>query len=167
MRKTIEDHKHEIIEALVTARSSVLRAVVSVPPERLHEVFLGVWSVQDLLAHLVGWDYTNLQAVQEILAGRYPTFFQNYDIDWQSYNARLVQEYKIEPFDLLVAKAADSHQCLVSLLQSTPAGQLVKGKARSEKGRTVTIRTLLQVEANDERVHAEQVKAFLSSELRL
>jgi len=158
MQKTIEDHKRELIDTLVAARRGILETVNSLHPDQLDDVYLGVWSIKDLLAHLVGWDHTNLLAVQEILAGTYPTFFQNYDKDWQSYNARLVQEYKIEPFDHLLAEVTDSHQRLLGLLESLPADTLVKGKARSEKGRTVTIRTLLRAEANDERVHAEQIK---------
>jgi hypothetical protein len=166
MRKTIDDHKHELIEALVSARRSILDEVASLPFERLDEVFLGVWSVKDLLAHLVGWDHTNLQAVQEIVAGEPPAFFRNYDKDWQSYNARLVQEYKTEPFDVLLAEITDSHQFLVGYLASLPAKMLVEGKVRNEKGRTITIRNLLRVEASDERIHAEQIKAFISTKLK-
>lgn len=172
MRKTIEDHKNELIDALVAARNGVMKAVASLPPDRVDKIFLGVWSVNDLLAHLVGWDYTNLQAVQEILAGRYPTIFQNYDKDWRSYNARLIEEYKpvgsngSESFSIILDETADSHKRLVSFLESLSAENLVNGKARSEKGRTITIRNLLRAEANDERVHSEQIIAFFSSELK-
>jgi hypothetical protein len=57
----------------------------------------------------VGWDTTNLQAIQEILAGQYPTFSQYFDRDWQSYNARLVEQYKKDPFAELLAEVERSH----------------------------------------------------------
>ena len=161
MRKTTEDHKRLWIDELVAARRSLLEAVNELPVERLDEVFLGSWSIKDLLAHLVGWDITNLQAIQEILAGQYPGFFQFYDKDWQSYNARLVGQYKIEPFAGLLAEVDASHRQLIEYLETLSAGELVDGKARSPKGRTITIRGLLRAEASDERQHAGQVRAMI------
>jgi len=162
MPKNIEDQKRELITSLVSARRCVLEASMVVPAERLDENFLGSWSLKDLLAHLVGWDFTNLRAVQEILAGQVPTFFQYYDKDWHSYNATLVAQYKREPFSELLAELEDSHLHLVSYLESCSADEVVKGKARNPKGRTVTIRNLLRVEASDECKHAEQVQGFFA-----
>ena len=71
-------------------------AAEELPPLLHDQVLLGIWTIKDLLAHLIGWDFTNLQAIQQILAGQYPTFFKYYDKDWQSYNARLVLEYRVE-----------------------------------------------------------------------
>lgn len=161
MRKSIDDHKRELIDNLTAARQGILDAVMAVPPDRLDDACVGFWSVKDLLAHLVGWDFTNLQAVEEILAGKRPGFFRHYDKDWQSYNARLVEKYKIEPFAALLAALADSHQHLVYFLEGLTARDVVKAKAGSETGRAVSVRTLLRAEASDERKHAEQVKVFL------
>ncbi len=160
MRKTIADRKTELIDELVEARNSLIRAAQLIPEEKCDEVFLGIWCIKDLLAHLIGWDVTNLQAVQEILSGQAPGFFLYYDKDWQSYNAGLVQEYRIEPFEALLAKAEESHAQWIQYLQTLPADDVVNGKSRSPKGRTITIRNLLVTEANDERKHAEQVRAF-------
>jgi uncharacterized damage-inducible protein DinB len=160
MRGATAEKKRQWIDELVAARRSLLEAVRALLGARQDEVFLGTWSVKDLLAHLVGWDATNLKAVQEILSGQYPAFFQFYDKDWHSYNARLVERYKIEPFAALLAEVEDSHRQLVGFLESLSAAELVGGKARSAKGRTVTIRGLLRAEANDERQHAGQVSAF-------
>lgn len=41
-------------------RRNSLDAASSPSPERQDEVFLGIWSVKDLLAHLAGWDVTNI-----------------------------------------------------------------------------------------------------------
>ncbi|HEC60845.1 MAG TPA: hypothetical protein ENI27_01170 [bacterium] len=85
--------KDEIISGLVEVRRKILEAASSLSPNQQNEVFLGVWSVKDLLAHLVGWDYINLEAVKEILAGQKPGFWEHYDRDSKSYNARLVEKY--------------------------------------------------------------------------
>ncbi len=159
-RKTVSDRKDEFIRELADARRGILELAREIPPQRLDEPFLGVWSIKDLLAHLIGWDFTNLQAIQEILDGTVPTFFRYYDKDWHSYNAGLVEKYKKEPFEALLAELNDSHHQLVTFLQALPPNDLVKGKARSEKGRTVTIRNLLQSESKDESDHAGQVRAY-------
>ena len=143
--------KDALIRGLVEARRKILEAASLLSLAEQDEVFLGVWSVKDLLAHLVGWDYTNLDAVQEILAGQKPGFWAHYDRDWQSYNAQLVAEYKREDFSELVAAVEASHQALIDYLQTVPADEYVKRKK---------IATLLRTEARDEEVHHRQVEAF-------
>ncbi len=143
--------KDKIIGGLVEARSKILEAASLLSPTERDEVFLGVWSVRDLLAHLVGWDYTNLNAVQEILAGQKPGFWAHYDRDWKSYNARLVAEYRRDDFSELVAAVEASHRALIDYLQMVPADAYVKRKQ---------IATLLRAETRDEEVHHRQVEAF-------
>jgi hypothetical protein len=120
-----------LVEDLVSARSAVLEAVDLLPASYMDEIFLGSWSVKDLLAHLVGWDVTNLQAVQGMLSA-------------------------------LLAEVDDSHRQLVAFLRGLGAEELVNGKARNERGNTVTIRTLLRAEASDELKHARQVSEFFA-----
>jgi|GEM_PF-1693035 len=156
----LDERKHQLIKGLVQARTKVLQAVWAVPPSRADEIFLGIWSLQDLLAHLEGWDYTNLQAVQEILAGKPPTFFQYADKDWRSYNQRLVEQYKRPSLEQLLAELDASHRQLIAYLESLPARDVANGKVKRETGRSVTIRNLLQAEARDETKHAEQVRIY-------
>ena len=46
--------KEEIIAGLIAARGKILEVAEALPAEKQDEVFLGVWSLKDLLAHLVG-----------------------------------------------------------------------------------------------------------------
>jgi hypothetical protein len=112
-------------------------------------VFLGTWTVKDMLAHLVGWDDTNLRAVQAILASQRPGFWEHYDRDWKTYNARLVAEFGQDDFAELVASVEESHRKLIDFLQTIPADEYVRQKK---------IVTLLCAEIQDENVHYEQVK---------
>lgn len=162
MANNREKRKEEIISDLTSARQSVLAEMALLTEGQLNEPCVGIWCVKDVLAHLIGWDYTNLQAVQEILAGQRPTFFQYYDKDWRSFNAHLVAIYRKEPFGEHIKEAETSHQQLVGFLQSLPAEKLVNGKSPREQGRTITIRNLLKSEAADERKHAEKIHAFFA-----
>lgn len=153
-----------LLVELAAARLSVLDAARTLPPDRLDEAFLGTWSVKDLLAHLIGWDITNLCAIQEMLEGNYPSFFQYYDTDWKSYNARLVQMHRVEPFSALLQAVERSHQQLLTFLQALPEETFLSLKVVRPGGkRTLAARTLLAAEARDERIHAAQVEAFFKN----
>ena len=143
--------KDEIISGLVAARSRVLDSAISLPPQAQDEAFLGEWSVKDLLAHLVGWDYTNLTAVEEILAGQKPGFWACHDRDWQGYNAQLVAKHRRDDFSELVATAEQSHRELIDYLQTVQADQYLKRKQ---------IGSLLRAEAKDEEEHHRQIEEF-------
>jgi hypothetical protein len=145
--------KDGIISGLVAARSKILDEANSLSPAAQDEVFLGEWSVKDLLAHLVGWDYTNLTAVQEILAGQKPGFWTHYDRDWKSYNAQLVAQYRRDDFTELVAAVEQSHRTLIDYLQTVPADEYVKRKQ---------IARLLRAETKDEEEHHRQIEALKS-----
>ena len=143
--------KDEVIGGLVGARTKILHAVRLLSQTQQDEAFLDEWSVKDLLAHLVGWDHTNREAVGQILAGTKPSFWAHYDRDWQSYNARLVAEHRREDFAEMIAMVEQSHRELIDYLQAIPADEYVKRKP---------IGTLLRAEASDEEEHYRQIEAF-------
>ena len=144
--------KDAVIGGLLKARRKILHTAGLLSAAQQDEVFLGVWSVKDLLAHLAGWDYTNMRAVQEILAGQKPTFWAHYDRDWRSYNARLVAEYRRDDFAELLALLKESHQKLIEFLQALPADEYLKRKR---------IASLLRLEIRDCEEHHRQVEDFI------
>jgi hypothetical protein len=147
--------KYEIIHGLGEVRRLILESASQLSPTEWDQTFLGTWSVRELLAHLVGWDLTNLNAVKEIRAGQRPGFYAFYDRDWQSYNARLVAEHVKENLEELVTRAKRSHQELLDYLQAVPADEYIKRKS---------IVTLLQVEIKDEKTHHQQIEDFRTRE---
>lgn len=163
MRTTAEEKKRLLLNDLAAARRSIMDAAARLPTECLEAVFLGEWSIRDILAHLIGWDHTNRQAAAEILSGRYPSFFQHYDKDWASYNRELVMRYRHGTGEELLSATENAHRQLLDYLESLPANAIIGGKARSETGRTVTIRRLLIAETRDERDHARQIADFWES----
>jgi len=152
--------KDALIANLAEARKNILNAASALPAKQRDEIFLGSWSVKDLLAHLIGWDYTNIQAVKAILANKVPVFFSHYDKDWRTYNARLVTRYKLNNFRQLVRAVEKSHRDLITLLQSVPAKEFSKDRGLRSDGEKVTITRILQVELDDERVHHQQIVKF-------
>lgn len=112
------------------------------------------------MAHLIGWDYTNLRAVQVRLAGKYPSFFPGVRSQLAKLQPVAGRQYRKDSWPELLQVAAESHHQFVSFLQALTAEEVVNGKARKETGRSVTIRNLLRCEASDEERHSEQVSNF-------
>jgi len=156
--------KHELLSSLIETRVAILQTASGLFPDTRNTVFLGVWSVKDLIAHLVGWDFTNLAAVKDIQAGKLPEFYAHYDKDWKSFNAELVAKYKQDDFDELVALARDSHRQMITYLEGVPEKAFEKDfGVRSGRNYKVTIARLLRAELKDEKEHLEQIQRFAKS----
>jgi hypothetical protein len=153
--------KDEVISALIQARRRILDQAYRLPPEKRDQVFLGIWSVKDLLAHLIGWDYANTDAVKSVLEGELPEFYAHGDRDWATYNAFLVKRHKTKKYAELLYSLETSHRALMNLLATVPADEFGKDRGIRFQGYRVTIARLLQSEAEDEEEHARQIEAFV------
>ena len=161
MKRMPEAEKEQLIADLMGAREEVLTAAMAVRHEEQDTPFLGTWSAHDVVAHLAGWDYANLEAVGAIRSGCLPAFYDHYDHDWRTMNAELVSKHKQEMLEETVALARASHDALLAALAAVPAEDLIRDYGvRSPGRRRVTISMLLSAEARDERKHAEQIRAF-------
>lgn len=152
--------KDQIISGLIDTRNRILSAASELSPVEQDQVFLGIWSVKDLLAHLIGWDYANLEASQAVLEGELPGFYAYKDRDWTSYNARLVAEHRREEIEELLFSVEASHRKLINFLQSIPAEEFDRDRNVRFRRYKVTISRLLQAEMKDEERHYQQIKAF-------
>lgn len=153
--------KDKLLHNLTETRTAILHAASQLPPKAQNTVFLGIWSVVDLISHLVGWDFTNLAAAKDIQAGVLPEFYARYDKDWKSYNAELVAKYKRDEFGDLLALARDSHSQLIKYLENLPAEVFENDfGVRSVRNYKVTIDRLLLAEWKDEREHLGQIQRY-------
>ena len=161
MKQTAQIKKEQLVAEMMAARRELLDAVSALPEAEQDTVFVGYWTVKDVLAHLVGWDYANLEGIEAILAGRLPAFYAHYDPDWRAFNARLVGEFRRGCLAESIELAEASHRALLAVAQAVPADEFVKDHGvRSPGGRRVTIDMLLSAEATDERKHARQIEEF-------
>lgn len=153
--------RDQTITGLVSAREKILELAQLLPQEKRSEIFLGIWSAKDLLAHLVGWDYANMDSVHDIRAGKSPRIFEHYDKDWASFNARLVEQYKRENWKELIDAVQVSHNTLIEFLKHLAAEDFEKDfGVRSPRGRNITIAAHLQAEIDDEQIHYQQMKEW-------
>ncbi len=155
-----EKRKAHLISKLARARGALLDSARSLPPPKQSRVFLGVWSPRHILAHLIGWDCTNLQAVSELRRHKVPSFYKYHDKDWASYNSKLVARHNRGSFRQLLASAQKSHARLLAELRTLPAEEIIENRGVRFRGCTVTIERLLEAEAEDEQTHHRQLQGL-------
>jgi hypothetical protein len=152
--------KESVLSALIEARQNILAEVSKLSEAQQDQIFLGIWSVKDLLAHLIGWDETNLRAAKSILKGQVPSFYKHSDRDWQTYNATLVKKHKKDSLPELIAGARNSQKELIEFLQSIPPESFNRDFGVRFHGYKVTIQRLLEAETKDEQTHQRQITDF-------
>jgi len=152
--------KDQILSALVETRQNILAEASQFSEVEQNQVFLGIWSVKELLAHLIGWDETNIDAAKSILKGQLPAFYEHRDHDWQTYNAMLVKKHKRDSFQELLGAVKGSQKKLIEFLQTVPPEHFNKDFGVRFRGYKVTIQRLLEAECKDEQTHLQQITEF-------
>jgi hypothetical protein len=152
--------KAEMINSLAGVRACLLATAASIPEGQRFTPFLGDWSLMDLLAHIAGWDITNLQAVQDIQAGNMPRFYSQYDAEWQTYNATLVDLYRKTDFSEQLELVKNTHKELLRYLQGLPEQEFERDHGLRNGQSKVTIARLLDSEIEDEQTHCMDLEDF-------
>ena len=162
MKQSLDKKKTALLAGLRQVRSDIYSAALQSHPGEENIPFVGVWSLLDLLAHLAGWDITNRQAAQEILAGNLPTFYRYLGKDWADYNASLVSKYRVNSLTEMLAVMAKTHQALLADLETLPAQALFADHGVRRGSYRVIIGRLLEAERNDEVRHLQQIVEFIN-----
>lgn len=158
--------KSELMKRLQDVRERILELASSMEPQQHDEVYLGTWSARDMLAHLAGWDETNISAAGEILSGDIPSFYEHFDKGWAGYNSRLVSQYSRSDFSELLSLIKTTHSRLLQAIDEIPAPDLWQDRGIRARGWKVTIGRLLEAELKDEEEHHTQLRQFLEDGLK-
>ena len=163
MRSTVDEKKRLLLSEFSEWRKCVLDTAALIPSEYHDQPFLGVWSIKDLLAHLIGWDYSNIEAVKAVIEGKLPGFYGYIDKDWRSYNAHLVGLYKKGTVPELIKDAYVSHLALSAQVTDLPAKEMFGDKGVRSRGYKVTIARLIEADIKDAKIHSEQIREFIAN----
>ena len=161
-RLQLDTKKKTLLNELSQVRKDILIAARQFDPRQQEMVFIGSWSLLDLLAHLVGWDHTNKLAAQEIIRGKAPSFYGHYDKGWVSYNATLVSRHKKETIREMIRCAESSHEELIRYLNGLSPDVIFEDHGIRRGRYKVIISRLLEAEKEDEIRHLEQIRNHIS-----
>ena len=155
----------DLIDAFEAQRGLLLEAIRAVPPEMRKRPFVGKWSLHEVVAHLIGWDKTNVSTVDSILAGQLPAFYESFEPNWESFNDDLVAANSSEDWATLMATLKASQAAAVAKMRSVPAEALTRPGPVWRK-RQVTIAGVIRAATRDEHEHLGQIRGLLAGEVR-
>lgn len=160
MEQQTEFVKDDLINGLAGVRACLLATAATIPEDQRTTPFLGDWSVMELLAHIAGWDVTNLQAVRDIQAGIMPKFYSQFDTDWQTYNAALVERYRKTDFGEQLELVKSTHKELLRYLGELPEQEFERDHDLRIGNSSISIMRLLESEIEDEQTHCMDLEDF-------
>jgi hypothetical protein len=152
-----------LVDELVAVRAGVLDAASEVPAEERDTPFVGHWTIKDLLAHLAGWDYASMEAVVDLIAGRLPAFYDEYDPGWASYNQKLIETYGTEEWDELLSLLQESQAAFLDAVAGLSEEEVMAARGPAWRGRDISLHAVLRAAVRDESEHLQQIRSFVAS----
>lgn len=104
------------------------RAIDGLDDETIRQVWLGTWSVREILIHISGWHREMIPALARIARGEASYPAGTYD-DFDAWNARFVdRKTGVKTSDVL-AELDASHRAFMAAAAALPDAQLAPGGA--------------------------------------
>jgi hypothetical protein len=110
-----------LIEAMEKAHAGFMHAIEGLTPrEAAQKGATPLWSLKDLLAHMVGWHHEALKRVAELVQGAKgkPNAYGPEEI--QAMNRKFVDHFKGMPWGLLLKDLRNLHSGLVEMAKEVP-----------------------------------------------
>jgi hypothetical protein len=111
--------------------AAVHRAIDGLTEAQMREVWLGSWSIREILVHISGWHRAMIPALEHIARGEEPYPKGAYD-DYDAWNARFVQDRTGVKVADVLAELDASHQAFVAAAGRVPEQDLAPGGAARE-----------------------------------
>jgi hypothetical protein len=109
-------HKNELLDILSTTHTDLLDAFVGLSHEQmLQPGVTGVWSIKDLLAHLVAWEAEVVTALNQAQNRQVPSIIDIEDID--EWNEEQYHTNAARPLDAILADLAGVHKMLHRMIE--------------------------------------------------
>jgi hypothetical protein len=149
------DPKDELLLAAAREYKAFHEALHGLNEEQMAEVWLGTWSIKEIVAHMIGWHREMLPALERIARGERPVpDGVSYD-DVDAWNARFAAAGKgVEITDLLL-DLDRSHEDFMLAADRLPPERCQPGKT--------AYRIVDASSAHHYREHADQILAWRAS----
>jgi hypothetical protein len=120
--------KDELLSQAAHEYNEFEQAIHGLNEDHLNEVWLGTWSIRDIVAHLSGWHREMGPALERIARGERPLpQGVSYD-DVDAWNARFVADKKDWPVADVLLELDRSHEYFMRAAASVPEDRVVPGR---------------------------------------
>ena len=103
------------------------QAVDGLDDGRLTRVWLGTWSIREILIHITGWHQEMIPALSRVARGEAPYPAGTYD-DFDAWNARFVESKRGVKVADVLAQLETSHRDFVRAAGAVPDAQLAAAR---------------------------------------
>jgi hypothetical protein len=149
------DAKDELLLTSAREYKAFHEALHGLNEEQMAEVWLGTWSIKEIVAHMSGWHREMLPVLERLARGERPVpEGVSYD-DVDAWNARSSAPAKDTEVTDLLLELDRSHEDFMLAAARIPA-------ARFEPGKTAH-RTVDGVTGHHYREHGDQIRAWRAS----
>jgi hypothetical protein len=147
--------KDELLLAAAREYKAFHEALHGLNEEQMAEVWLGTWSVKEIVAHMSGWHRELLPALERLARGERPVSEGvSYD-DVDAWNARFAAPAKDKEITDLLLDLDRSHEDFMLAAHRIPAERFQSGKT--------AYRIVDGVTAHHYREHCDQILAWRAS----
>ena len=147
--------KDELLLAAAREYKAFHEALHGLNEEQMAEVWLGTWSVKEIVAHMTGWHREMLPALERIARGERPVpEGVSYD-DVDAWNARFAAVAKDREITDLLLDLDRSHEDFMQAADRVPSERFQPGKT--------AYRIVDANSAHHYREHGDQMRAWRAS----
>lgn len=144
--------KSELIQQFTEAREMIRKLLAQIDPHM--EIYPG-WTIKEVLAHLVGWDDSTLQALQTFAANQPPLITAIRGINY--HNQQTVEERKELTLDQVIREWEWVRGQLIPLIEQM-SEQDFDTKIITPWGQLLSIYDVLKIMVDHEEEHAEIIR---------
>jgi hypothetical protein len=121
------DAKKQLLEQAEQEYAALKTAIADLNETDMRQVWLGHWSVRDILAHIAGWHAEMIPALGRLQRGEAPYPDRAYD-DADGWNARFVAARRECATNDLVREMDASHRDLLTAVSRLPEASFAEGQ---------------------------------------
>lgn len=144
--------KDELLNQAAREYNAFEQAIHGLNEEHLTEVWLGTWSIREIVAHLSGWHREMGPALERLARGEKPLpDGVTYD-DVDGWNARFVAAKATWPLDEILLELDRSHEYFMHVAAQVPADRVQPGKT--------AYRIIDASSAHHYKEHGDQIQAW-------
>lgn len=147
--------KEELLQRAIREYTALHTALRGLNEQQMAEVWLGTWSVKDIVAHMAGWHREMMPALERMARGErpFPEGASYEDVD--AWNAKFAAAAKGTPVAEVLLEFDRTHQAFMRAAAQVPA-------ERFEAGKTA-YRIVDGSSAHHYKEHGDQIRGWRSS----
>lgn len=147
--------KDELLNEAAREYKAFHEALAGLNETQMTEVWLGTWSVRDVVAHIVGWHEEMGPALERLARNERPVPDGVSYEDVDAWNARFAAARRDTPVADVLLELDKTHEYFLRVAAAVPAERFQPGKT--------AWKIVDQNSAHHYREHAEQIRAWRAS----